>query len=109
MKNFYTLLLFTSISTSITAQYQIGDTYEDGIIYDVNHYYTDHEHHLLQIKIVEMEDHLIGNIIDVQNAVNIAQNWTVPTFTVMTEIMDFRHALISNQDFVYFNTGHNDT
>tara|TARA_A100001015_G_scaffold234137_1_gene265521 strand:+ start:1768 stop:3489 length:1722 start_codon:yes stop_codon:yes gene_type:complete len=108
MKNFYKLLLFTFISTSITAQYQIGDTYEDGIIYDVNHYYTDHEQHLLQIKIVEMEDHLIGNIIDVQNAVNIAQNWTVPTFTEMTEIVAFRHALISNQDFVYFNTGDND-
>ena len=46
MKNLNKLLLFTLISTSITAQHQIGDTYEDGIIYGVNYYYNIHHGHI---------------------------------------------------------------
>ena len=82
MKNFYKLLLFTFISTSITAQYQIGDTYEDCIIYGLHYHPNIHGQNLLEIKIVQMQNHLYGNIIAVQNATNqlVEGGWEVPIF-----------------------------
>ena len=117
MKNLYKLLLFTFISTNITAHYQIGDTYEDGIIYVLHYHQNIYGQNILQIKIVEMENHLTGNIFDVQNANNyeILDGWNTPTFEDMAQISSFRHILNQNElfndfstDYSYWTSNHED-
>jgi len=108
MKNFYKLLLFTFISTSITAQYHIGDKYGGGIIYDIIcSLNAQHQVFLEQIKIVQSQDSYFSNITQAQQYANnqeILNGWTTQTFLEMHNMWSNRDILIHSHYFNDFNT-----
>jgi len=105
MKKLYKLLLVAFITTNVTAQPQIGDTYEDGIIYGLHYHQNIHGQNILEIKIVQMQNHLFGNIIDVQNATNqlVEGGWRVPVYGDFIQMAESRNLLYHNQHFVDFS------
>ena len=101
MKIIHKLIVLTCIYTNVNAQPDIGDTFEGGIIYDMVFHLNEN---IIEIEIVQMQNHLFGTIIDVQNLDDeLSDGWRLPTFDDMLQISESRHILNDNHLFTDFS------